>query len=289
MHMATVNANMSETTAPMSSDIDMEVVLDAWRTATERLQQTHEVLHEEVRRLSDELEIKNRELARKNRLADLGQMASHIAHEVRNSLMPITLYLSLLKRRMADDQQGLEIMNKMEAGFTALETTVSDLLSFTAEREPNLRPFNVRKLLTDVCDSLAPQFEAQKISVEIDAATQVHFTADTDMLRRSLLNLVLNSIDVMPTGGDLLLTAVLGPRGLEIEVADSGPGIEETSHLKIFDPFYTTKSNGTGLGLSIVQRVAEVHNGSVTASNCPQGGTAVTIFMPYRDTTEAAA
>ncbi|MFT5524495.1 MAG: signal transduction histidine kinase [Pirellulaceae bacterium] len=286
--MATVNANYREPTAPLSSDVDLEVVLDAWRTATERLQQTHEVLHEEVRRLSDELQIKNRELARKNRLADLGQMASHIAHEVRNSLMPVTLYLSLLKRRMADDQRGLEIMNKIEAGFTALETTVSDLLSFTAEREPNLRPFNVRKLLSDVCDSLEPQFQAQRISVEIDATENVFFTADTDMLRRALLNLVLNSIDVMPDGGELLVTAVIGARGLEIEVADSGPGIEQTSQLKIFDPFYTTKSNGTGLGLSIVQRVAEVHAGFVTATNCPQGGTAVTIFIPHRSM-EAAA
>ncbi len=75
-------------------------MLEAWHEATDRLQQTHEVLQREVRRLSDELEVKNRELARKNRLADLGQMASHVAHEVRNSLVPFTLYLSLLRRNL---------------------------------------------------------------------------------------------------------------------------------------------------------------------------------------------
>ena len=83
-------------------DMELHAVLAAWHSATDRLQQTHEVLRREVRRLTEELEVKNRELARKNRLADLGQMASHVAHEVRNSLVPITLYLSLLRRQLAE-------------------------------------------------------------------------------------------------------------------------------------------------------------------------------------------
>src|SRR3972149_6124948 len=88
---------------PLLSPADLETVLTAWQEATARLEQTHKTLREEVKRLTDELEIKNRELARKNRLADLGQMASHVAHEVRNNLVPVTLYLSLLRRRIAHD------------------------------------------------------------------------------------------------------------------------------------------------------------------------------------------
>ena len=80
---------------------ELETILAAWHEATERLQRTHEALRGEVARLSDELEAKNRELARRNRLADLGQMASHVAHEVRNSLLPMKLYLSLLRRQTA--------------------------------------------------------------------------------------------------------------------------------------------------------------------------------------------
>ena len=91
-------------------------MLAAWNTATVRLQETHEALRTEVRRLTDELEVKNRELARKNRLADLGQMASHIAHEVRNNLVPVTLYLSLLRRRRKDDSGSLDILEKLEPG-----------------------------------------------------------------------------------------------------------------------------------------------------------------------------
>src|SRR6476659_6107913 len=91
---------------PSHEDIDLHTILAAWNEATDRLQKTHESLRGEVRRLSDELESKNRELARKNRLADLGQMASHVAHEVRNSLVPMKLYLSLLRRRIAEDSSA---------------------------------------------------------------------------------------------------------------------------------------------------------------------------------------
>src|SRR3954463_2570215 len=87
----------------LDATADLSVVLAAWNSATQRLEQTHESLRNEVRRLTDELEIKNRQLARKNRLADLGQIATHVAHEVRNNLVPVALYLSLLRRRLSDD------------------------------------------------------------------------------------------------------------------------------------------------------------------------------------------
>ena len=86
--------------ANLDSSADLQTILAAWHTATLRLEQTHDALRDEVRQLTAELEVKNRELARKNRLADLGQMASHVAHEVRNNLVPVTLYLSMLRRRV---------------------------------------------------------------------------------------------------------------------------------------------------------------------------------------------
>src|SRR5215207_10176574 len=101
------------------ADADMQTILSAWNDATDRLRRTHETLRDEVRRLTDELEIKNRELARKNRLADLGQMASHVAHEVRNSLVPMKLYLSLLKRRLSEDGGTVDIADKIGSGLTA--------------------------------------------------------------------------------------------------------------------------------------------------------------------------
>jgi len=141
----------------LTQDADLATILNAWNDATQRLQQTHEVLQAEVRRLNDELAEKNRELARKNRLADLGHMAAHVAHEVRNSLVPVTLYLSLLKRRLAGDQGSLEILTKVEAGFTTLDTTVNDLLNFTSERAPQWDTVAVGQLIEEICEALGPQ------------------------------------------------------------------------------------------------------------------------------------
>src|SRR5688572_28486519 len=119
-----------------AAEPSLAAILEAWNDATLRLQHTHESLQAEVTRLTDELAAKDEELARENRLADLGRMAAHVAHEVRNSLVPVNLYLSLLRRRLAEDSGSLDVLTKVEAGFAALDATVSDLLNFTAHRQP---------------------------------------------------------------------------------------------------------------------------------------------------------
>lgn len=276
---------------PMSLDhtADLQTVLAAWHGATLRLEQTHEALRAEVHRLTDELEVKNRELARKNRLADLGQIAAHIAHEVRNSLVPVTLYLSLLRRRLSEDSGSLDILAKIESGFVALDATVNDLLNFTSDRDPQWQTFAMHKLVEDVLSSVEPQLEAQQIAAEIDVPRRIRLSADYHMVRRAVLNLTLNAIDAMPEGGELVFTGFDGPHGVELEVADSGPGLSAEARRRAFEPFYSTKSGGTGLGLAIVHRIAEVHGGSVDCANCGEGGAAFTLRFQRPIALEAAA
>ena len=267
---------------------DLETVLAAWQSATVRLERTHEALRGEVQRLTDELAVKNRELARKNRLADLGQMAAHVAHEVRNNLVPVTLYLSLLRRRLAADPEGQAVLDKVAAGFTALEATVNDLLHFTSDRDPLWRTFSLRKLVEELLGSLAPQLAAQSIRATAEVPEDRPVTADRDMLRRAVLNLLLNALDAMPDGGLLTVRASAGPEGLELAVADTGPGLSDDVRRRAFEPFFTTKPGGTGLGLAIVCRIAEVHGGEVTAANGPDRGALFTLRIPAR-AQEAAA
>ena len=266
--------------APAADQLDLQTILVAWNEATDRLQRTHETLREEVRRLSDELEAKNRELARKNRLADLGQMASHVAHEVRNSLVPMKLYLSLLRRRLSSDEGSQDVLDKVLAGFTALEATVGDLLHFSSQRDPTRGKIQVAALVNEVLQSLAPQLDAQNVRATIDCPANLHAQADGEMLRRALLNLVLNALDALPSGGEIVLTAVRSAEGLEIEVADSGPGVPQPLLDRLFEPFFTTKPCGTGLGLAIVERIAAAHGGRITVANCPEGGAAFTLHLP---------
>jgi signal transduction histidine kinase len=265
---------------PALADIDLQTVLEAWNSATERLQQTHELLRAEVKRLTDELEAKNRELARQHRLADLGQMASHVAHEVRNGLVPMKLYLNLLCRRLSGDAGSLEIAGKLGAGFTGLETVINDLLQFTSHRDPQLAELPVDELLNELCESLAPQLSAQRISVNVQTPPGLRCLADPDMLRRAMLNLVLNAIDAMPQGGELLLEGRESDGEIQISVADTGPGLSNDVVKRIFEPFFTTKGKGTGLGLAIVYRIAEVHGGEIIAENRKVGGAAFTLKLP---------
>lgn len=264
--------------------LDLAAVLSLWEAATDRLQHTQETLRDEVRRLSEELEAKNRQLEKTTRLADLGQIAAHVAHEVRNGLAPCTLYLSLLRRRIQSDAGSIDVLNKIHTCFQALESTVTDLLQFTADRKPECESFQVLPVVDELCLSLAPQFGAQRIAPQIEVPATLSLCADRTMLRRALMNLLINAVDVMPEGGDLVITATVTQRSVDLEVADSGPGIPDSIRSRMMEPFFTTKSQGTGLGLAIVNRIAEAHGGELRVANCPEGGAAFTICLPRKTT-----
>jgi len=264
--------------------LNLEAILAAWQTTTQRLERTHSALRDEVVRLTDELAVKNRELARKNRLADLGQIASHVAHEVRNNLVPVSLYAGLLRRRLSDDPGSLDVLAKVEGGLTALDAMVNDMLNFTADREPNLAAVRLRDIVEGVLDDLRPQLEAQDIHTTVDVPPATIVSADRESLRRAVLNLVLNAVDAQPDGGEIVVTGVVGQDAVELEIADAGPGLSGEASRRAFEPFFTTKSNGIGLGLAIVYRLIEAHGGAVIAQNCPEGGAAFTIRLPRRQT-----
>lgn len=264
----------------LDASADLQTVLAAWHGATVRLERTHEALRAEVRRLTDELQRKNRELARKSRLADLGQMAAHVAHEVRNTLVPVTLYLGLLRRRIAGDCGALEMLDKITAGMTALDATVHDLLHFTSDRDPQRRSFPLRPLVDDILASLAPQLAAQAVDACVEIPPAERLVADREMIRRAVLNLVLNSLDAMPKGGALTIRSVRRDQCVELQIGDTGPGLSADALGRAFEPFFTTKPAGTGLGLAIVYRIAEVHGGSVAAANRTQGGARFTLSLP---------
>ncbi|HEY2827248.1 MAG TPA: ATP-binding protein [Pirellulales bacterium] len=264
-------------TEPLDPKADLHSVLDAWHNATLRLEQTHENLRQEVRRLSGELETKNRELAHQNRLADLGQMTAHVADELRNRLESVALCLSLLQHRLAGESLHRELLDKLAVSVTSIDTTVSDLLYFTTQREPLRRPVELRHMIEEILQSVGPQLESQHVQVDLDVPFVHQLFADREMLRRCILNLMLNAIDAMPKGGHLVITSYSGPHGFELEIADSGPGLSDEVRRRMFEPFFTTKNSSSGLGLAIVSRIAEAHGGDLTARNCPEGGAAFTL------------
>ncbi|MBC7352974.1 MAG: HAMP domain-containing histidine kinase [Thermogutta sp.] len=260
---------------------DLAAILEAWHAATLRLEQTHEALQAEVRRLTAELEKKNRELARKDRLADLGRMAAHIAHELRNSLVPVSLYVSLLKRRVTN-AESVEIIEKIEQAVQGAQSVLNDMLQFAADREVQETLFELKPWLTNITKEIELQAVSQKVLVKVEVPELLLAWADRDLLRRAIINLLLNALDAMPSGGEVTVRAAAAGRDLVISVADTGPGLSEEALQHAFEPFFTTKANGTGLGLAIVEHLVQLHGGTITVQNGRHGGAVFQIHLPNR-------
>jgi signal transduction histidine kinase len=188
---------------------------------------------------------------------------------------------------VSQDEESLGMVEKISAGFRAMDVMVNDLLHFTSDRDPQLTRFSLRQLVAEVEASLAPQIAAQGIRVDLKVPAQHALCADREMLRRAVLNLLLNALDVMPHGGRLTVSSGSSSRGTELRVADSGPGMPEDVLPRVFEPFFTTKNAGTGLGLAIVSRIADAHCGTVTAANGPRGGAVFTLQFPIRQSSRS--
>jgi signal transduction histidine kinase len=154
---------------------------------------------------------------------------------------------------------------------------------------PRWRSFDLRELAADICRSLAREMSSRTVEVIIDIPSRQMITADGDMLRQAIANLVVHSIDEMPDGGSLVITSAAGPSGLDLEIADSGPGLPEEMQHQPPNEFYRTSAGTVDFGLAVVCRIAQLHGGKVTAVNCPEGGAAFTLSIPQSMVMEKAA
>lgn len=255
-------------------------MLRDYMAVTERLQATHETLAREVVRLRDELEHKNRELERRERLAALGEMAAGVAHEVRNPLGAIQLYNGLLRKQIAGDDATVSLLDKIDAGIRAIDDVVQDTLAL-APRNGAVLPLSVRMLIDVAAEFCRPAFELREVRLCASIADEaLSVSGEERALQRVLINLISNAIDASPDGGVVGVTAAGDGAFVSISVSDRGSGIPEEMLDRIFDPFFTTKAKGTGLGLSIAHRLVEAHAGRLSAGNRSGGGAEFTVTLP---------
>ena len=149
--------------------------------------------------------------------------------------------------------------------------------------------FPMRELVEQVCRPLSSRLSSQAVHTVIDVPEDQMVSADHDLLRRAVRNLILNAVDAMPQGGSLVVTSAAGPDAIELEVADTGPALSDEELQEAFELLPSAQRSGTGWGLAVVHRIAELHGGRVTAVNCPEGGAAFTLRIPQAAALEAAA
>ena len=210
-------------------------------------------------------------------LAQLGQLAAVVAHEVRNPLAGLRASLQVIDRRVSEPRDRSAIAAMIQR-IDGLNDKVEDLLLFARPRPPRRQPVDVKAILNDV--ALTAQLGCGRSDPPIRVCgDDVRATADPDMLRAALLNLTLNACQAaVHQDIELQVSAVNGI--CRIAVCDRGPGIPPAVRERVFEPFFTTRFNGTGLGLAIVKRLIELQEGTVELNDRPGGGTVAEVKIP---------
>ncbi len=227
------------------------------------------------RRLEDQLR-------KTERLAELGTLASGMAHEIGTPMNVILGRAELLMRKAEDEstRRGLETIVTQVERITKI---MNQLLSFARKRPSEQRGVDLVWAIGNVLDMLQEKFDRYDIHVVKQFSPDLsQVLADSDHITQVLLNLLLNACQAMSEGGTLTLK--LCPRGdqVELSVQDTGTGIPEDQVSKIFDPFFSTKAvgEGTGLGLTVVHGIIQEHNGTISVRSIPQQGTTFVISLP---------
>ena len=222
-------------------------------------------------------------LEQSRRLAELGEMAARVAHEVRNPLNAITGAAHYLSTEYANDETLQKFTNLIMRQAIRVNQVASDLLYVSKPLRTSFAPVNVNAVVDQSLDSLCGQVREQNIVVEQDLAQDLpSIQADEVQVEQALHNILRNAIEAMAGGGMLRVSTATAGGGdwVEIRVRDTGHGIPNQDREKIFQSFYTTKVKGTGLGLTIVQRVLRNHGGEIVLEQPETGGTCVLVRLP---------
>ncbi|NQS97561.1 MAG: PAS domain S-box protein [candidate division Zixibacteria bacterium] len=213
----------------------------------------------EIRKLQEEVR-------RNQTLVELGEMAANIAHEIRNPLGGIGGFATLLARDLEGDDVKQKLVRRIIEGINELHKLTSDVLMYTRKMESNFRMAEVKGVIQDTISLIDVEVDSLEITVEYKHPVEdIKVSIDVDLFKRMLLNLLKNSIQAMPDGGELKvdLSWQMLQNQMTLTVKDTGVGIENEVQDKVFNPFFTTNTKGTGLGLAMVRRVVELHGGRV--------------------------
>lgn len=222
-------------------------------------------------------------------LAAIGQLASAVAHEIRNCLSPISGSVEVLARDLKVDGENRQLLSLIHRESKHLEKFISALLDFARVKPMSLAEVDVEALLQDALEAVRrhPSFR-HELSVEMPKTDwPAVIIADREQLRQAFLNLGINAVEATPEGGSIQVrveyhgyTASGRGGSVCVEFADSGRGIEPDKQKRVFEPFFTTKKKGSGLGLAVVKQIVERHGGGVSLRSSAGEGTAVRLELP---------
>jgi two-component system, NtrC family, sensor kinase len=243
--------------------------------------------NDELRRINEELFDTQRNLARSERLAVAGQLAASLAHEIGTPLNSISGHVQLLARRRTGDEVADRRLKIIETQIDTIVRSVRQLLAWTRKFELRMAAVNLPHIVEESVLLSSPSLEHRGIKVKTEITHGFpEIIADGGYLQQVVLNLINNSMDAMPRGGELRFRLRYPANGeareVAIEIEDTGEGIPAETLARIFEPMFTTKRMGTGagLGLAICDQIVRQHGGVIRAESRVKQGTVFTIILP---------
>jgi two-component system sensor histidine kinase HydH len=237
--------------------------------------------------LRDLREIKHLEekVRRSEKLAAIGKLAAGVAHEIRNPLSSIRGFAQYLRNTLKDHPREKEYAETMVSEVDRINQVVTDLLTFARPLEADLTPTDVTELVERTVRLVQADARSRDVGIQMSLSDLSKIPLDANQMTQAILNLLLNSLQAVNSGGNIEVGVKLDPSvsRLTIWVEDDGPGITQDQNEKIFDPFFTTREKGTGLGLAIVHKIVENHNGEISLQSPPSGksrGCRFTLSIP---------
>jgi len=223
-----------------------------------------------------------RELGAAERMAAIGRVTSGVAHEVKNPLNAMLLHIEVARAKVASGNTDiLPQMDTIAREIVRLDRVVKTFLDFTRPVDLRMASVPVGELLEEMAQLARPQAEAANIRVEVHLEDEgMVVRADRDMLKQALLNVVVNAIEAMPGGGELLLEALASEDAAEIRISDTGSGIPRELREKIFRLYFTTKKEGSGIGLAMTFRIVQLHDGAIDFKSEAGKGSTFLIRLP---------
>lgn len=270
-------------TKPLDFDflkLSIERALEKGRL-TKELKSYYEDLEERVRERTLELRETQAQLIQSEKLAVIGELAAVVAHEIKNPLISIGGFARLLKSKISNPEKAKEIADIIADEVSRLERILKNLLNFTRESEPNLKPKQLNRLIEDTLILFDHEFEKCRVRLNLELDDKIpQLYLDADQIMQLVMNLIRNAIHAMSYGGDLTIRTGEEGRHIVAEFSDTGYGISQENLSKVFTPFFSTKSIGTGLGLAVAQKVIDEHNGYIKVCSEEGQGTKFTILFP---------
>lgn len=257
-----------------------------WQRSGATLRDASDELVTQIEQAVVRLQQREREVRRAERLAAMGQLAAGFAHKIRNPLASVLLLFQTARKDPSSGGLNEVDLDLIEQELQRIERSLQSFLDYA--RPPRLAR-SVCDLVEVVRDSLAisrGRIDQQGTTVDFDAPSGgCELDADWEQLRQMVLNLILNALDAMPSGGRLSLTVRAIPAGtVELTVTDTGAGISPQVLPRMFEPFATDKETGLGLGLVVSKRIVEEHGGTIHGANRSAGGASFVVRLPLRQT-----